>query len=159
MTAIINEWQLDSRLNTALQNKHQADFALFLSLLSTAVEESAEFLTPDSVVDAQPNRTLPQQLNIREQRAFAWHSDDAGLIRKYGQAVQQSGLKQVKLFGYLKPEPLVFQDNKSKLPIELWQSLDMHSKRRLTARPLHKATADPTALYEILEKLDQTEAA
>lgn len=160
MNPIINEWQLDSRLNVALQNKHQADFSLFLALLSTAVEENAEFFTPDSPVQLEPSSKLQQQLNIRSQRSFAWQDDDENLIAEYAQAVQQSGLTQVKLFGYLKPEPIVYKDDKNKLPIELWQSLDVHSKRRLTAsQPLQKPTADATALYEVLEKLHQAEAA
>ncbi|WNO60825.1 VC2046/SO_2500 family protein [Rheinheimera sp. MMS21-TC3] len=160
MTQIINEWQLDTRLNSALQNKHKGDFSLFLALLSTAVEENAEFLTPDSIKETLPKRNLQQQFNISQQRQFSWQDDDEGMIIKYGRALQQSGLKQVKLISYLKPEPLAFTDDKTKLPLELWQSLDTHSKRRLTAtKQLQKQIADPTALYEVLEKIHKTEAA
>ncbi|MGI5309477.1 VC2046/SO_2500 family protein [Rheinheimera sp. WS51] len=160
MTAIINEWQLDTRLNVALQKNHQGDFSLFLALLSKAVEENAEFFTPDSLQTASSTKTVAQQLSVRVARPFGWQAQDQGLITSYGEALQRSGLAEQKLLSYLNPEPIVYEDNKLKLPSELWQSLDLHTKRRInTKQPIEKAKANPAALYEVLEKLHQPEAA
>lgn len=152
MQPIINEWQLDTKLNQALQLQHRADFSLWLAVLSPAVDEMAAFYTPLPTVSS-PAHNLYQQLAVRKDRGFALEVDDAALMRKHSIAVQQS-VAQLKLQLGLNPAPWVWQDNSKKLDNQVLSNLDNHCRRRLQSALPERREADETALYEILQQLD-----
>jgi hypothetical protein len=158
MTMIINEWQLDIKLNSALQHARRADFALYLALLSPAVDESAQFFTPDAVTQSiQPD--LYQQLSVMPQRSFAQTENDIVVLHKHNEALNQKGLPQLKLAAYLNPPPLTQYDDKHRIAADVWQSLSLHSRRRLQQATPEKPEANPAALYEVLQQLHEIEAA
>lgn len=152
MQPIINEWQLDTKLNRALQQQHRADFALWLAVLSPAVEEMAAFYTPSPSAEVLQH-DLYQQLAVRKSRDFAWQPDDAVRIQERSMAVQQS-LAQLKLQSALNPEPWVWQDSARKLANEVFSNLDSHCRRRLQGVMIEVPVTDETALYDILQQLD-----
>lgn len=156
MQPIINEWQLDTKLNQALQQQHRADFALWLAVLSPAVNEMAAFYTPLARV-AEVEHNLYQQLAVRKSRNFALESHDVELMQKQSVAAQQS-LAQLKLQSELNPAPWVKQNNAKKLDNEVFSSLDSHSRRRLQGGLPERPAADETALYEVLQQLNQQSA-
>ena len=86
---------------------------------------------------------------------------EAGLAdsREGGTALQQGGLAQLKLATYLNQPPLTQYDDKSRLATEVWQSLSLHSRRRLQQATPGKQEADPAAIYEMLEQLHSMDAA
>ncbi|MDX5406984.1 MAG: hypothetical protein LPK11_08090 [Chromatiaceae bacterium] len=157
---VINEWQLDVKLNQALHQAHRADFALYLSLLSPEVEEAAQFYTPEPVVEPKTDR-LRQQLGIDTSvaRRFALQDGDLDRLRQHSVALNRGGLSQLKLTSYLNPGPLTRFDEQKRIRGDVWQSLSLHARRHLTADTINKMPADPTALYEVLQQLHQHEAA
>lgn len=152
MQPIINEWQLGTKLNTALQQQHRADFALWLAVLSPAVEEMAAFYTPQAS-QPLPDTNLYQQLAVTRRRSFAIQQSDSGLWQKYSVAASLS-LAQLKLQIELNPAPWVLQDDAKKLDSQLLAGLDSHClRKRVPATELVAAT-DEAALYEILQQLN-----
>uniref|UniRef100_A0A486XMM0 Uncharacterized protein n=1 Tax=Rheinheimera sp. BAL341 TaxID=1708203 RepID=A0A486XMM0_9GAMM len=155
---VINEWQLDSKLNRALQNAQRADFAMYLAWLTPAVDEAAELYTPE-VVTEHIERNLYRQLGVQQARTFCQTETDIKLMQHHSAALQQGGLTQLKLATYLNQPPLTQFDNKSRLTAEVWQSLSLHSRRRLEQATPDKADINPAALYEVLEQLNGVNAA
>ena len=151
---VINEWQLDVKLNRALQQSHRSDFAFYLSLLSPAVEESAPFQTPEPL-NQTTSTDLHQQLGIVADRArsYAMLEGDDVVMQYHSEALQQSGLAQLKLTSYLNPPPLVQFDDKSRIDTTVWQSLSLHTRRHLQKISVEKPDVDPTSLYEVLQDL------
>lgn len=152
MQPIINEWQLGTKLNVALQQQHRADFALWLAVLSPAVEEMAAFYTPQASQPV-PDSNLYQQLAVTKRRSFAVQPSDSGLWHKYSEAALLS-LAQLKLQIELNPAPWVLQDDAKKLDSQLLAGLDHHCLRKRVAAPQQVAATDETALYEILQQLN-----
>lgn len=158
MTTIINEWQLDCRLNQALNQHHRADFALWLAFLSPAIDEMAEFQTPQPGVPAN-KQDLYTKFSVRQARGFGWKETDLVTLKSYNKALNSCGLSQLKLQQYLVTGPLVLADNSAKLASEVAQNLDAHSQRRRDGHNVSREEADPTALYDILQQLHQADAA
>ncbi|WP_019676713.1 VC2046/SO_2500 family protein [Arsukibacterium perlucidum] len=152
MTTIINEWQLDCRLNKAINHQHRADFALWLAFLSPAVNEMAEFQTPQTE-SASQKTDLYARFSLMQPRGYGWQEHDLAKLTRHSQALHSGGLRQLKLQQYLMDGPLVLTDNKAQLAPEVLQNLDVHSKRRRGGVELNRSEADPTALYEILQQM------
>ncbi|WP_372626788.1 VC2046/SO_2500 family protein [Arsukibacterium sp.] len=158
MKTIINEWQLDCRLNKALNQHHRADFSLWLAFLSPAIDEMAEFHTP-TLEPAITKADLYAKLSLIRARDFAWQEDDLAKLTRQSEALSSGSVSQLKLQQYLTEGPLVLVDDNKKLASELIQNLDAHSKRRRDGSKMARSEADPTALYDILQELQQNTAA
>lgn len=157
MTMVINEWQLDSKLNRALQSAQRADFAMYLAWLTPAVDEAAEFYTPDPVTE-HIERNLYRQYGVQQARSFCQTEADITSMQHHSAALQQGGGAQLKLAIYLNQPPLTQFDDKSRLNAEVWQSLSLHSRRRLEQATPDKPDINPAALYEVLEQLNGVNA-
>jgi hypothetical protein len=158
MTMVINEWQLDGKLNRALQSAQRADFAMYLAWLTPAVDESAQFFTPEALTQ-RIEQNLLQQLGVQQARTFCQTETDIRLMQHHSAALQQGGLTQLKLATYLNQPPLTQFDDKSRLAAEVWQSLSLHCRRRLQQTTPDKPDINPAALYEVLEQLHGVNAA
>ncbi|MAD76578.1 MAG: hypothetical protein CML20_17620 [Rheinheimera sp.] len=158
MTTIINEWQLDCRLNKALNQHHRSDFSLWLAFLSPAIDEMAEFHTP-TLEPVVIKTDLYAKLSVLKARGYGWQEDDLAKLTHQSEALSSGSVSQLKLQQYLAEGPLVLVDNNTKLASELIQNLDAHSKRRRDGGKMERSEADPTALYEILNDLQQYTAA
>ncbi|WP_213997034.1 VC2046/SO_2500 family protein [Arsukibacterium sp.] len=157
MTTIINEWQLDCRLNKAINHQHRADFALWLAFLSPAIDEMAEFQTPQAE-SAPVKKDLYARFSLLEPRSYGWQEHDIAILARHSEALNKGGLRQLKLQQYLAEGPLVLADDKAKLAPDVVQNLDAHSKRRREGSEVKRAEADPTALYEILQQIQSRAA-
>lgn len=149
---LINEWQTGVRLNNAIQQQQFSDFSLWLAFLSPAVDEFAQFYTPDTQsVRFQPD--LYQQLGIQQARPFAFQPEDEAYLKQQAIAFQQAGAMALHLMQCLQGAPLVMEDSKQKLPDEVKSGLSLHARRHLVQQKPEMMQADPTALYEILNQL------
>ncbi|MDX1676871.1 VC2046/SO_2500 family protein [Arsukibacterium sp.] len=158
MTPIINEWQLDCRLNKALNQSHRADFSLLLAFLSPAIDEMAQFQTPQPEPRTRTSN-LYARFSLPEPRGFGWQGQDLAKLSRQNQALHDGGLAQLKLQQYLEPGPMVLTDDNTKLAAEVNQNLDLHSKRRRSGgEGITRDEADPAALYEVLQQLQQAAA-
>jgi hypothetical protein len=155
---IINEWQLNSKLNMALQQTQRADFSLYLALMSPAVDEYAQFFTPDAA-NERVQQDLFQQLGTKAARNVAMEKEDILLLLQHSEALQKGGLAQLKLTACLNVAPLALHNDKKRLNSDVWQNLDLHCRRRLMQNTPVKAETDPAALFDILHQLHGIEAA
>ncbi|SNY50646.1 Ribosomal S4P [Arsukibacterium tuosuense] len=157
MTTIINEWQLDCRLNKAINQQHRADFALWLAFLSPAIDEMAEFQTPKTESAAE-STNLYTRFSLPQPRGYGWQEHDIARLNQHSQALNSGGVRQLKMQQYLAEGPLVLADDKAKLASEVVQNLDAHSKRRRDGGEVNRTEADPTALYEMLQQMQHRAA-
>ncbi len=155
---IINEWQLNSKLNKSLQAEQRADFSLLLAFMSPCVDESAQFLTPQ-ISTVQPESNLYRQLGIATGRDLVWQNSDADTLYRHARALNESGLAQLKLCSYLIPPPLAEQNDAKRIDKAVWQNLSMHCRRRLSTEALQPPEADLTALYDVLQQVHAEQAA
>lgn len=152
MLQLVNEWQLQGQLNQALLQHQRADFALWLAMLSPAVDEMAAFCLPTG--EAEPGTpSLYQQLGVQPQRDYAMQQQDIGCLTAQHQALIQSGLTQCRLQQLLTPPPAVVRHDAKKLSAEVLDSLDFHTRRHLAKQKADVITPDPTALYDILQEM------
>ena len=150
---LINEWQLGSELNQALQQHCRADFQLWLSVLSPATEEQAGFCLPDG--NATPQQTdLRQQLQLPVLREPAMLSTDIARMCQQGHALQQGGFAALRLSLLLQPQPQVIRHDAKKLSAEILDNLSLHSQRHLQHSDAPIQTLDTTLLYDVLEQLN-----
>lgn len=149
---LINEWQLGSELNQALQHHCRADFQLWLSVLSPATEEQAGFCIPDGNATLQVT-DLRQQLHLPDMRDPALQSADIPRMYQHGQTLQQGGLAALRLSMLLQPPPQVIRHDAKKLSAELLDSLSLHSQRHLQQQAAPMQQLDATLLYDVLEQL------
>jgi hypothetical protein len=152
MIPLVNEWQLQSQLNQALQTQHRADFSLWLAMLSPAVDEMAQFF-PKPLNDEAKKHTLHQQLGVNPERDYAMHDDDVALFDVQHQALVANGYTQWRLMSLLNPNAVVVRHDPKKLSADVTESLGFHTKRRLSASPLTMPAADPTLMYEMLQQM------
>ncbi|MCT6699642.1 VC2046/SO_2500 family protein [Rheinheimera sp. 4Y26] len=152
MLQLVNEWQLQGQLNQALLQHQRADFALWLAMLSPAVDEMAAFCLPTG--EPEPGKqSLYHQLGVQQQRDFAMQQQDIGCLTAQHQALIQSGLVQCRLQQLLTPPPAVVRHDAKKLSAEVLDSLDFHTRRHLAKQKADLITPDPTALYDILQEM------
>lgn len=150
---IINEWQLSTRLNTALQKQQRADFALLLAMLSPAVDEFAQFKTP-VVTQDDMKVSLYQKLSVQKCRSFACDEDDSQTLLQHAKALSSDGMTQLKLCQYLRPAPLTQYDEPKRLDNELYQNLSLHSRRHVQGEVVPSLEADAPLLYDVLQQLN-----
>jgi hypothetical protein len=155
MIPLVNEWQLQSQLNQALQTQHRADFSLWLAMLSPAVEEMAQFFPPPLADDAK-KPTLYQQLGVHPQRDYAMDQHDVALLDTHHKALLSDSYTQWRLLSLLNPTAVVVCNDAKKLSADVTESLGFHTKRRLSPEALSMPTADPTLMYEMLQQMSSS---
>ncbi len=152
MIPLVNEWQLQSQLNQALQTQHRADFSLWLAMLSPAVEEMAQFF-PQPLDDDAKTHTLYQQLGVNPQRAYEMQDNDVARFDAQHQALVTDGFSQWRLLTLLDPTAVVVRHDPKKLSADVMDNLGLHTKRRLASTELKMPSADPTLMYEMLQQM------
>jgi hypothetical protein len=118
---LVNELQLGNQLSKAVKQKRSSDFALLLAMMSHNVLDQAVFCLPgDSPAHIPVDEAqLRQQLGLAEPRFFdaGEHSVNQALLM--GIDLHTKGLTEVKLNGYLNPEPLAVVDDIKFIPSEI----------------------------------------
>lgn len=150
---LINEWQLGNELNLALQHQHRADFRLWLSLLSPAIEEQANFCLPDA--NATPQAVdLQQQLQLVPPRDPALQEKDIDAMLQHSLLMQRGGFAAMRLGVLLQPPPLVVRHDAKKLNADLSDNLSLHCQRHIQQHAAPVQTLDATQLFDVLEQLN-----
>lgn len=150
MTPLVNEWQLQGQLNQAISHQHLADFALWLALLSPAIEEMAEFTLADTI-SAKPKTDLRQQLGVSTRLELSSQAADITLMRQQHEILFDGGITGWRLAALLQPPPTVICNNRKKLDPDVLDNLSIHAKRRMQGPELTQIETDPTLLYELLQ--------
>lgn len=149
---LIHEWQLGPKLSTALQQQQPADFRLWRAMLSTAVEEQANFVLQQQpkVEDKPPIR---QWFGLPATRPLDYQADDERLFKQLNEALQSDGLVQARLQQQLHQYPSVFKDHAKKLDARVEDNLDSHARRRYQQQSMEPVQSDATQLYDVLQQL------
>ncbi|PSW18714.1 hypothetical protein C9I98_14660 [Photobacterium sanctipauli] len=143
---LINEVQLGTHLNHAVEGGRRADFGLMLAMLSPDHLET----TP---VDAlpKPGKTEPElrayfELQDPQPLTTSEHCYDNGA--RQAQAFHDSGLADVRLLQGLQPTALTFPPQGTKgMPEELYHNLSGHERRILPPKEDATIQASPQDLY------------
>ncbi|MEN3158391.1 VC2046/SO_2500 family protein [Alkalimonas sp. NCh-2] len=154
---LIHEWQIGPEMNLALQRQQPADFRLWRSLLSAAVEEQAAFVLQQPEKSSE-KPSLRQSFGLGKPRVFALQPGDIARVAACNHALQQSFIA-CRLQQALSPLPIVLQDDAKKLDARVADNLDLHSRRRRRQQKEEPVEVDATALYELLQHIKPQAAA
>lgn len=149
--SLINEIQLGTNLNHAVEGGRRADFALMLALLSSDLHENiAVDTTPQETPSSQQLRAYfeipaPQPL-ISTPSCYQRAAEQA-------QAFHQASLTSTRLLAQLQPTALSYPPQQTKgLPEDLFHNLSLHERRKLPPIEQKPLQATPQDLYLALIK-------
>lgn len=149
---LIHEWQLGTKLSSALQQQQPADFRIWRAMLSTAVEEQAAFVLQQQH-DVEQKTPLRQLFGLAESRPLDYQSDDEMHFKQLSEALQSDGFAQARLLQQLHQYPWVLHDKAKKLDARVEDNLDAHARRRYLQQSMEAVDADATQLYDVLQQL------
>ncbi|WP_117233341.1 VC2046/SO_2500 family protein [Vibrio maerlii] len=126
---LINEIQLGSSVNQAVQHGRRSDFALMMSMFSSDLTQAV----PVDAVAEQKVRDLRSEFELQEPQQL--RSDENSYQRSAEQAKQfhNAGLSSAKLSHYLKPDALAYMpEGTHNLPEEVYHNLSNHERTKLS---------------------------
>lgn len=139
---IINELQVGSAINQAVQQGRHADFALFMALFSNDVRDTSPIEAIDEKTTTEQllrkRFELPQLQPLRsDQSAYPISAQQAHYFHT-------GGLASAKLSHYLKPEVLTYlPEDTQGFPEEVYLNLSGHDRRHLAeSQPSPLLTTD-----------------
>lgn len=146
---LINEIQLGTGLNQAVESGRRADFSLMLALLSSELmENTPQDNVPEQIQTEQQLRAYfelpsPQPLTTSE-HCYQRSADQA-------KAFHESGIASTRLLHGLQPTALTFPaENTKGLPEDLFHNLSVHERRKLPPEEPRPISASPKNLYTSL---------
>ncbi|MEC4725252.1 hypothetical protein HWQ46_06755 [Shewanella sp. D64] len=108
---LINESQLGTRLNHAIDNDRRGEFALLLALLSSDARDMAQFQLQGDAID--PEIALRAKFELPEKQVLVNDLTVQPLPRDNSIVFVQNGARAFQLLEALSPEALVIRGNKS----------------------------------------------
>jgi hypothetical protein len=153
---LVNELQLGSQLATAVKQNRSSDFALLLAMMSHNVLDHAVFSLPsdspghESVDEAK----LRRQLGLGERPVYSADENSVNQALLLGVDLHTEGMAEVKLKGYLNPEPLAQVDDVSFVPKEVLSNCEPAVMQRYLIKEDKVAVPlehDEAGLYEVLQ--------
>jgi hypothetical protein len=126
-STLVNELQIGSRLNVAIENNRRGEFGLLLAMLSVDARDMAQFQLDNDVESTQKLRqqfSVPQpQLLVDDISIHPDTIDNAMLF-------QQQGARQFQLQQALTPEALVIRGAQSDAMVEVLSNCDYLTKHK-----------------------------
>ena len=155
---LVNEIQLGSQLGRAINERRGGDFGLLLSMLSHNVLDNAEFCLPrDNVGFAEVDEQLLRaQLGLREPVKFDIDENSAVNSILLGVDLHTEGMAEIKLKGYLNPEPLAMQDDRDHVPGDILYNCEPTTLTRFYRQEdkiSEQLPHNEAGLYEVLESI------
>lgn len=148
---LINEIQLGTHLNHAVESGRRADFALMLALLSSDLHENIPVdNTPTETQSAQQLRTY---FEIPASQPLTSTPSCYQRAAEQAQAFHQASLTSTRLLAELQPTALTYPPQQTKgLPEDLFHNLSIHERRKLPPLETQPLQAAPQDLYLALIK-------
>lgn len=143
---LINEVQLGSNLNHAVEGGRRADFALMLAMLSP---DHLETIPVDAL--PKPGKTETElrayfELQDPQPLSTTEHCYDNGAAQ--AKVFHSSGLSDARLLHELQPTALTFPPQGTKgMPEEVYHNLSGHERRMLPPKEDATIQASPQDLY------------
>ncbi|MBB1383513.1 queD-like protein [Shewanella sp. SR41-2] len=124
-STLVNELQIGSRLNVAIENNRRGEFGLLLAMLSIDARDMAQFQLDNDVESTQKLRqrfSVPQpQLLVDDISVHPDTIDNAMIF-------QQQGARQFQLQQALTPEALVIRGSQPDSMVEVLSNCDYLTK-------------------------------
>jgi hypothetical protein len=157
---LVNEIQLGQQLATAVSHKRGSDFAMMLAMMSHNVLDHGQFCLPtDSVAADEVDETqLRQQLGLAAPTSFAAVDESSVQSILLGVDLHTEGMVDIKLKGYLSPEPLSMFDDPKHIPEAVLTNCEpttMTRHQTQEERVSQKLEHNEAGLYEVLESMKQ----
>ena len=155
---LINELQLGNRLGQAVHARRGGDFGLMLAMMSQNVLDNAEFCLPrDNVGFSEVDEHLLRvQLGVREPISYAVNENSAVESILLGVDLHTEGMAEIKLKGYLNPEPLAMQDDSQHVANEVLHNCEPTTIERFYRQEdkiSEQLPHNEAGLYEVLESI------
>ena len=155
---LINEIQLGNQLGQAVHRNQRGDFALMLSMMSQNVLDQAAFALPSDSpgADDMDEERLRQVLGLAAKPVFAAGEESAMDAILLGVDLHTEGLTEVKLKGYLNPEPLALVDDVMHIESQVLGNCEQTVMQRHFMKDVkiaEKLEHNEAGLYEVLEDL------
>ena len=125
---LINESQLGTRLNHAIDHDRRGEFALLLALLSSDARDMAQFQLQDDAVD--PELALRAKFELPEKQALINDLTLQSVPRDNSTAFVQGGARAFQLLEALSPEALVIRGDKSSSMQKVLANCDYLTRRK-----------------------------
>ncbi|KVX01262.1 VC2046/SO_2500 family protein [Shewanella frigidimarina] len=126
-STLVNELQIGSRLNVAIENNRRGEFGLLLAMLSIDARDMAQFQLDNDVESTQKLRqrfSVPQpQLLVDDISVHPDTIDNAMIF-------QQQGARQFQLQQALTPEALVIRGSQPDSMVEVLSNCDYLTKNK-----------------------------
>ena len=153
---LINEIQLGPQLGMAVHQSRGRDFALLLSMMSQNVLDNAQFSLPSDSAGGEDvdEAALRRQLGLGDKTPFDAQQNSATQAILLGVDVHTEGMAEVKLKGYLQPEPLSRQDDPMYIEPQVIGNCDQTVMQRYFMqenRISERLEHNEAGLYEVLE--------
>lgn len=127
---IINELQLGTGVNQAVQQGRHADFALFMALFSNDVRDTTpiEPITTHRTTEDQ----LRQRFELPACQALRNDQSSYAISAQQAKLFHSGGMASAKLSHYLQPEVLTYlPEDTENFPEDVYLNLSGHDRRHL----------------------------
>ncbi len=146
---LLNESQLDNRLNKSVHEQRSGEFALLLAMLSHDVLDFSQFHLPKSeLANTQiSEQALRNQLGAGPKQALAPEQFDMLIGEQNAFRLLSGGLTDIRFRQCLNPEPLTIRDDKYHVPLNVIDNCEPAVRKRyytnnsVTERPQMDAAA------------------
>lgn len=148
---LINEIQLGTNLNHAVESGRRADFSLMLALLSSDLHENIPVDTTPT--ETQSSQQLRAYFEIPASQPLTSTASCYQRSAEQAQAFHQASLTSTRLLAELQPTALCYPPQQTKgLPEDLFHNLSIHERRKLPPVESKPLQATPQDLYLALIK-------
>ncbi|AXV64937.1 MULTISPECIES: VC2046/SO_2500 family protein [Pseudoalteromonas] len=151
---LLNESQLDNRLNKSVHEHRQGEFALLLAMLSHDALDFSQFHLPKTeLTDTQSSEhVLRNELGAGPKQPLAPEQYDMLIGQNNGLRLLQGGLSDIRLRNCLSPEPLAIRDDKNHVPLEVIDNCEPAVRKRYYDKnaPTERMQMDAAAFYDSL---------
>lgn len=125
---LINESQLGTRLNHAIDHDRRGEFALLLALLSSDARDMAQFHLDNDVID--PELVLRAKFELPEKQALINDLTVQPSPRNNSAAFIQGGARAFQLMQALSPEALVIRGDSPALMQKVLANCDVLTRQK-----------------------------
>ncbi|HCV01280.1 MULTISPECIES: VC2046/SO_2500 family protein [Pseudoalteromonas] len=151
---LLNESQLDNRLNKSVHEHRSGEFALLLAMLSHDALDFSQFHLPKTEI-SNPHvseEVLRAQLGAGPKQSLAPEQFDMLIGQDNALRLLQGGLSDIRLRHCLAPEPLHVRDDKNHIPLEVIDNCEPAVRKRYLDKnqPTERAQIDAAAFYDSL---------
>ncbi|WP_422767353.1 VC2046/SO_2500 family protein [Photobacterium leiognathi subsp. mandapamensis] len=146
---LINEIQLGTGLNHAVESGRRADFSLMLALLSSELMESTPQDTDQAPIQSEQQLRAYFELPTPQPLTTSEHCYQRSA--EQAKAFHEASIVSTRLLQGLQPTALTFPvENTKGLPEDIFHNLSVHERRKLPPEEPRPISASPQNLYASL---------